>query len=111
MDREEFYNEIKNKISEYISGELKALGSFKIEEIKKNNDNVLHGLLMELKGDGATPIIYLEPYFEAYEMGVGMKKILQTIGNEYEKALLQRPQINIEDMNFDKISNNIFLKL
>ena len=53
-----------------------------ITKQRKNNDVVLDAL--SIKGDSnIVPVIYLEPYYQAYTDGVRMDDILQKIADMY----------------------------
>ncbi len=56
-----------------------------ITKQRKNNDVVLDAL--SIKGDSnIVPVIYLEPYYQAYTDGVRMDDILQKIADMYMKV-------------------------
>ena len=59
-----------------------------ITKQRKNNDVVWDAL--SIKGDSnIVPVIYLEPYYQAYTDGARMDDILQKIADMYMKSMEQ----------------------
>lgn len=77
MDMEQF--------AEKIRARLERQGQFEkvsLQNVLKNNGIMRRGLLLHSGGKNMVPTIYLEPFFEAYEKGADMEKILEV----YESA-------------------------
>ena len=69
-----------------------------IQQIRKNNDVLLHGLTIRSKQSNIVPTIYLESFYELYQNDVSLENIVSKIYNIYQESL---PKENI-DMNFFK---------
>ena len=111
MNREEFYDALREAVENAVSEGVKRQGRFVIQEIQKNNDVTLHGITLQLNEGGTSPIMYLERYFEAYENGKSMKEIAVELKQEYEMYFWKRPTIKMEDFSFDKVLDKVFFKV
>lgn len=92
MNFKQFCEKIYKAISEFYGEQVKV----EIREVKKNNNVMLTGLLMT-EGDGnVSPSLYLDSFFEEYEYGKEIDKIITEIIGVYERVR-KNPKV---DMNF-----------
>lgn len=77
MNYEGFKQYVADHIKEFLPQDY-SVHEIGITKQRKNNDVVLDAL--SIKGDSnIVPVIYLEPYYQAYTDGVRMDDILQKI--------------------------------
>ncbi len=82
-----------------------------IHSITKNNGIVLDGITLLNKGENAGPNIYLNSYFESYQIGKPLNVIMEEIIECHNKA---KSETNIEVVNildFDLVKDCIVLRL
>lgn len=82
-----------------------------IHKITKNNGIVLDGLTIRKKGDAVSPNIYLNSYFENYQMGKPISVIMEEIAYRYQK-LCEETELEVLDItNFNTVKDKIILRL
>ncbi len=86
MDYQEFKDQISKQIKEYFPPSYQN-AKVEINQIPKNNNQVLDGLLILREGDTLVPQIYLNGYFELYENGVSISEIMMDISARYFQNL------------------------
>jgi len=69
-----------------------------VQEVRKNNNVVLHGLSILRKGQNVSPTIYLDSFYEMMEEGTDVECIVKKILEVYVRGL---PRGNV-DMEFFK---------
>lgn len=78
MDFEEFKYSVMENIRHFLP-ERYADAAITLQEVTKNNDQKLTGLLIRTENGEVTPIIYLDQYYEQYQAGQSMDDIFNTI--------------------------------
>ncbi|MBR3736039.1 MAG: hypothetical protein IKN07_09160, partial [Lachnospiraceae bacterium] len=68
MNFEEFTQYVKDNIKDFLP-EKYADAEVDLQEIMKNNDEKLTGLVIRTEDSNITPTIYLNQYFKEYENG------------------------------------------
>jgi hypothetical protein len=98
---------VQEEISEVISEEIVV--SF--EKIPKNNGVFLDGMVFSKNGDNASPIIYMEEYYEFWKKGVGFEQLVEKILWNYGHygPKMRMPSDFFRD--YDKIKSHIFYKM
>ena len=80
MRFEEFTDAVVSKIREYLPVSF-ATASVDLQTIIKNNDVKLTGLVISSGDSNVCPTIYLEQFFQNYENGEDMGKVLANIAD------------------------------
>ncbi len=75
---DEFTNEVAGKIREFLPDRFSD-ASVDLKVILKNNDHKLTGLTIKAVDSNIAPTIYLEKFFEEYENGKDLSRILEEI--------------------------------
>ena len=113
MNKEEFIRLAAEHIHEYLPDDYRG-AKVDVMERTKNNDILLHGLTIH-KGDKdkeAVPIIYLEPYYNAYHLeGKDMEDIMHEIARDYQKISRDIPDFDFPEMTKEGIRNKVFVKM
>ncbi len=99
MKFQEFTEKVLEKMKECLGESYET----EIQQIRKNNDVLLHGLTIRSKQSNIVPTIYLESFYELYQNDVSLENIVSKIYNIYQESL---PKENI-DMNFFKDFNKV----
>jgi len=78
MTREKFYSEVEQGIRAYLPEEYKE-SSVSIMHTLKQNDVERTSISIRMPEETICPVIYLEPFYDAYENGKTMDSILKEI--------------------------------
>ena len=110
MDFEEFKQEVKDNILDYLPEEF-VDANVRIETVTKNNDVKLEGLVVITEDENIAPNIYLDGYYEAYKDGVDMDEILTRIA-EVRLTAMPEQGFDVKDiLDFDSVKDKIIPKL
>ena len=110
MDFEEFKQEVKDNILDYLPEEF-VDANVRIETVTKNNDVKLDGLVVITEDENIAPNIYLDGYYEAYKDGVDMDDILTRIA-EVRLTAMPEQGFDVKDiLDFDSVKDKIIPKL
>ena len=110
MDFEEFKNSIADQIRDYLPEKYED-ASVSLQEVTKNNDTVLTGLLIRTEDSNIAPNIYLENFFEQYQDGREMDDILQNIADVRVQHEMEQGFDVSKITDFDQVKDNIICKL
>jgi len=80
MRFEQFAEEVVNKIREFLP-ESFANASVELQSVVKNNDLKLTGLTIRSANSNISPTIYLEQFYDEYQSGKDMGRILSNIAD------------------------------
>lgn len=82
-----------------------------VNEVQKNNNLVLTGLVVRDEGSNIAPTIYLEPYFRDYKGGVTMPEVLEAINDVY-RANRVSSSFDVESVTkFNRVQDKVCYKL
>ena len=94
MTLRKFAKQVQSKVSERLGDSYQV----RLQEVQKNNNVRLQGLIILETGQNISPTIYLENFYKAYERGLAFEEIVENILRVYKE---DRPQKDI-DMSFFK---------
>ncbi len=94
MNIQEFAEKVRKNIIKEMGKEVDV----KLQEVRKNNNVILQGLMILQPGQSITPTIYLDVFFQMYEQGTTFQRIMEKIMNAYQSGI---PRKDV-DMNFFK---------
>lgn len=130
MDYKEFLDYIKENIGEYMNQYAGTVGGYgnstgtdgngeagtgdyhtEIHKVIKNNGVVLDGLIIRKGREMISPNIYLNSYFESYQMGKPLTVIMEEIVYQY-RLFKDEQSIRLTDIwDFTAIKRDIVLRL
>lgn len=94
-----------------VAEEVEICYEAHLHTITKNNGIVLDGITLLNKGESAGPNIYLNSYFENYQMGKPLNSIMNEIIDCYLRAK-EETTIEVEDvLDFEAVKNKIVVRL
>lgn len=106
-DYKEFVGKIDRVLTEYYQDEAEV----KIIEAKKNNGIVLTGVCVMRKGKNIAPTIYLESFFEEYNKGMTLAKVVDRIIDITEEHTMM-DEIDIEFFtDYERVKDYILFRL
>jgi len=109
MNYEEFLEYIKEHLKEVL--EEGQTYHIDIHKIVKNNGIVLDGLAIRKETESVSPNIYLNPYFESYQMGKPIAVIMEEIILRYRR-LCKEHEIDVLDItDFNNVKDRIVLRI
>lgn len=105
MDMEQFAENIRERLER--QGQFEKVS---LQNVLKNNGVMRWGLLLHSGGKNMVPTIYLEPFFEAYEKGADMEKIIGKILETYESAPCEEMDMSFL-REFSTVKDRLCMKL
>lgn len=111
----EFMEYIKENVTDYLPERFEK-AEISIQQVVKNNDMVLDGLMIFSHGSHVSPAIYLNPLYEQYKEGKDLDEIVSNIADTYieniELVVNRKFQAQLEDLeNYEIVKDYIFPKL
>ena len=79
LDLTQFLNEVQDRIQQITGQDTRV----DIQEVRKNNNVVLHGISIMRAGQNVSPTIYLEGFYDEYVRGMPMEKIVDKVLSLY----------------------------
>ncbi len=110
MDDYEFYSEVMDSILDYLPQEFSGY-TVSMEQVTKNNDQVMHGLVIRGEGTAMAPIIYLDGYYRDVNNGRDMGDILKDVAEQYLEFSDGRNAFSVPDLDFDSIKDGLRVRL
>ena len=109
LNFEDFSDEIVSRIKNYLPEDY-ADAAVSIQEVRKTNDLLLHGLTV--RKSNVSPTVYLETPYQEYQNGTSLEQILTDLAHVIVKNTGNCPADNISDLNsFAKVRGRIRIKL
>lgn len=93
MDYQEFCQYICEHMKDYLPEEKQKL-DFQMMEVVKKNQGKMNGMRVIDEENKIAPIIYLQPSYVKYTLGVPLEPLLQEIAATYLKAAEETVRIN-----------------
>lgn len=105
------YNEFQNTIVELLKKKLNEAKEVSIHKALKNNNCTLTGIIINDQKVNASPVIYLEEFFEQYLHGASFEKITTDILELYEKTKCKESLNTKLFKHYDSIKSKIVFKI
>lgn len=105
------YQAFKTEITDKVQAELSDSVRISLEQIPKNNGMIQDGFVFTKEGANASPIIYIEEYYQLWKKGVPMEQLVQKLLWNYTHCCI--PNMIKEDffLDYQTIKNHIYFKL
>lgn len=105
------YQNFKMKLVELVQKEISDGVEVSLENIPKNNGIYMEGMVFSKKGESASPVLYVEEYYQFWKKGISLEQLVEKILWNYGHF---RPQMCITKdffKDYDKLKSRIFYKL
>lgn len=103
MDFKEFQDYVKDNISDFIlSGNVEAV---RIDTVRKNNGLEAAAMTIKEAGSNASPVIYLDKYYEEYQNGADIEGLLNRMAGEY--SIAKKRYLSDMQQATDEFINNL----
>lgn len=81
MELQEFAQKVRKAVSSRLGEQYQV----KIKQVRKNNNILLHGLIVQKQGQNVYPTIYLEQFWNRYEEGTPLSRVVEHIIEIYHR--------------------------
>lgn len=107
MNLKYFIQEVTARVQAVVGEEAEVC----VQEVRKNNNVLLHGLSIMRKGGNVSPTIYLDSFYELLQEGMEMEEIVSKILSLYVRGL-PRGRVDMEFFrDFEKVMDGIVYRL
>lgn len=108
MRYEEFIEEIKKHIKEYLPEEWQAAKVMPQKETKNNGINQ-YGITIQKPGASLAPLLSLKEFYQLHSHGANMEYILSKIGKEYLEAARTAPDFETPELSYENMRSGLIL--
>lgn len=103
----EFAKEVKKQVEDRLDGTYRV----EVQEIRKNNNVKMTGLIVLPENLNVSPTIYLDSFFEAYQNGTEMDTIVESLLQLYWEGLPTK-EIDMDFFkDYEKVKDKICYRL
>lgn len=81
MELQEFTQKVRKGVSSRLGEQYQV----KIKQVRKNNNVLLYGLIVQKQGQNVYPTIYLEQFWKRYEDGTSLSQVVDHIIEIYHR--------------------------
>lgn len=110
MDFEEFTQQVAKEVKRFLPEKYDD-ASVTLQEVTKNNDQQLTGLMIKTEDTNIAPNIYLEGYFEQYQDGKDFEDIVRDIADVRVRHEMNQDFDVSKITDFDQVKDHIICKL
>jgi hypothetical protein len=108
----EFGEEMKQRIAEAFSEDMRKDISLNDADVTKINDQKLKGISFKRSNSEAAPTIYLNKYFDQYMRGRSVEDIRNEIVDVYMNTLSEKtPEMSPQRMDFDAVKEHLTFRV
>lgn len=111
MDRNEFYESMRKKIEGNLPESILAEGELVIKEARKNNDVMMHGIMISREGPGGSPVIYIDDAYDLYQSGRTVDELAPAAADAFCKAWEDQPCVDHLSLQYEDIKGRIFYRI
>lgn len=112
MEYKDFVEQVKEKILDFLPEKF-ADATVEVNQAIKNNDCVMDSLSIRTEENNAVPVVYLNPYFEQIQHGIGIDlyDVLAQIADVYQTHYIDHDMDLSKIADYDSIKDKIVCKL
>lgn len=110
MEYRDFVEQVKNQIQDFLPVKF-ADATVEVNQVVKNNDCVLDGLLIKTEESNIAPTIYLNPYYKQIQDGAELDDVLTQIADVYQSHYIGHDMDMSAITDYEKIKERIVCKL
>ena len=111
MEKNEFYESMRKKIEEKLPENIRAEGKLVIKEARKNNDVMMHGIMISREGGGGSPIIYIDDAYDLYQSGRSVEELAPAAADAFCKAWEDQSCVDRLSLRYEDIKDRIFYRI
>ncbi len=107
MKKEEFGEKVKEELLRRMGGKV----TISIQNVKKNNNVTYLGMLIQQGNSNISSTIYLDEFYQSFQLGEGFDKIVEKISKVYQRGKVKAP-INMDFFqDFEKVKDRIAYRI
>lgn len=110
MNFEEFTKNVADNIKDYLPEKYEG-AEVVLQDVTKNNDTVLTGILIRTDESNIAPNIYLESFFEQFENGKSFEDIMADIADNRVKNEIEQNFDVSMITDLEKVKDKVICKL
>lgn len=107
MNLEEFLADIQNRIVKLTGPD----STVNLQEVRKNNNVILHGITILNKGQNISPTVYLDDFYAAYLRGMSLDKIADKVLAIYLDGMPDKEINMLFFRDFEQVKGRISYRL
>ncbi len=107
MKEQEFLDVMKQRIGERLGGEATVC----YQEVRKNNDVLYKGFVIQRPNRNISPTVYMNSFYEMYKQGQSIDYILDKVMEVYARGELKSSVDMSYFTDFDKIKDRVAFKV
>ena len=111
MEKNEFYESMRKKIEENLPESILAEGELVIKEARKNNDVMMHGIMISREGPGGSPVIYIDDAYDLYRSGRSVDELASAAADAFCKAWKDQTCMDLLSLQYEDIKDRIFYRI
>ena len=111
MEKNEFYESMRKKIEGNLPESILAEGELVIKEARKNNDVMMHGIMISREGPGGSPVIYIDDAYDLYRNGKPVEELAPAAADAFCKAWEDQPCVDQLSLQYEDIKDRIFYRI
>ena len=112
MNIKEFMDYVAENVKEYLPPAFEN-ASVTVNEVYKNNDTVLHGILIRNEGEDVTPQIYLDKLYQQYLDGRDIEDCVGSVADvriETDTQEIGRPDLSFLS-DYEEVKPRLMMKI
>ena len=107
MRYEKFEEEVIKRVQEIVG----SSGSVQVNDVMKNNQTMLRGMIVLREGQNVSPTIYLNSFYEMLKDGMNLDSVVKRILEVYVRSLPQN-KVDMEFFkDFEQVKDRIVYRL
>lgn len=110
MNYKEFTQQVAKEVKRFLPEKYDD-ASVTLQDVTKNNDQQLTGIMIKTEGSNIAPNIYLEGYYEQYQDGKDFEDIVRDIADVRVRHELNQDFDVSKITDFDQVKDHIICKL
>lgn len=111
MSKEEFMMNLKFGIKDYLPEEIREAGKIKIVTQIKNNDKLLHGIIIKRENGLPSPVVYIDELYEKQQSGLPMEHVFEELAEVLKAAWKESRGIGPFNLDYEAVKEKITCRM
>ncbi len=108
MTFEDFKEKVREGVKKYLPQEYQA-SKVEIQSVPKNNGIIQDALCIRTEGCGVAPVLYLDAFFDIYEGGENLERVLAWMAQMYVEAQNDSPKLSDAGLQYENVKNHLLV--
>ena len=111
MEKQKFYDEVVAEMEAMIPEPFKEHVEIDVREVNKTNDDKKMAISVRLSPTGASPVLYLDEFYDMYQNGESIETIAGHILCMTAEAGVKMPDFEEISMDYDAIEDKLTMQM